>query len=59
MKAKCILRLEYFSDDNDDIRKELDQLESVGWQVVIDNDMEWSTIRQQWKTIITLEKVRE
>ena len=59
MVAKCILRLEYFSEDNDDIRKELDLLESAGWQVVIDNDMEWSTIRQQWKTIITLEKQRE
>jgi len=59
MAAKCILRLEYFSEDSDDIRKELDLLESVGWQVVIDNDMEWSKLLKQWKTIITLEKKRE
>ena len=55
-RPKCTIRLEYFLSDNDDIRNELNLLESIGWEVLIDNDFTFSTVRQEFCYTITLVK---
>ena len=59
MAAKCIIRLEYYSEDEDDIQKELKLLDSVGWEVVTTDMGNYSKLRKTFNQIITLAKKRE
>jgi len=59
MRPKCIIRLEYYPSDQDDIVKELELLNKAGWEVVTTDMGRYNKLREEFNQVITLGKMIE